>query len=127
MEEIEAVRDEPDADEWRQRERARHDTGPRVRGRRDDRDRREPAEQQRTPVERRPLARLVRPRVREVADSDDLWIEFVCLAFGYLLGMYQAGQCKESDCTLFEAQLPGFMWLHAERFVTVSDDETHPS
>ncbi len=55
-------------------------------------------------------------RRAEVVDFAPRWVEFVCLAFGYLLGLYQEGLCTESRFSLLEAQLPGFMWLHAERF-----------
>jgi hypothetical protein len=48
-------------------------------------------------------------RRREVEDFDPLWVEFVCLASGYLLGLYQAGKFDDAECALFEAQLPGFM------------------
>jgi hypothetical protein len=57
-------------------------------------------------------------RRREVADLDTPWIEFVCLAAGYLLGLYQQGHYSDADLRLFEAQLPGFMWLHSEWFTT---------
>ncbi len=50
--------------------------------------------------------------------EDPLWVEFVCLASGYLLGLYQAEKFSEAECALFEAQLPGFMWQHSERFTT---------
>jgi hypothetical protein len=63
---------------------------------------------------------FVASRRREVAGFGDLWVEFVCLASGYLLGLYQAGKCNDSEFALFEAQLPGFMSLHAERFTTES-------
>jgi hypothetical protein len=33
-----------------------------------------------------------------------------------LLGLHQAGCCDEREFALFEAQLPGFMWQHSERF-----------
>ncbi len=59
---------------------------------------------------------FVAQRRYEVEDFDEPWVEFVCLAAGYLLGLYQAGQCSEAEYALFEAQLPGFMWLHSERF-----------
>ncbi len=52
----------------------------------------------------------------EVEGFASPWVEFVCLAFGYLLGLYQEGLCSDAQCGLFEAELPGFMWLHAERF-----------
>src|SRR5262249_54533104 len=60
---------------------------------------------------------FVASRRREVADYGPRWVEFVCLAWGYLLGLYQAGRCDDRECALFEAQLPGFMWQHSERFV----------
>src|SRR5262249_49247027 len=44
----------------------------------------------------------------EVDGFDPLWVEFVCLASGYILGLYQAGQLSEAQFALFEAQLPGF-------------------
>ena len=59
---------------------------------------------------------FVAQRRHEVEDFDEPWVEFVCLAFGYLLGLYQAGRCSDAEATVFEAQLPGFMWLHSERF-----------
>jgi hypothetical protein len=62
---------------------------------------------------------FVSPRRREVEDFEPLWIEFVCVASGYLLGLSQAGELDDAECVLFEAQLPGFMWLHSERFTTV--------
>jgi hypothetical protein len=58
-------------------------------------------------------------RRREVEGYDPLWVEFVCLASGYLLGLYQAEKLSEVEFRLFEAQLPGFMWQHSERFTTV--------
>ena len=61
---------------------------------------------------------FVSRRRSEVADFDPLWIEFVCLASGYLLGAYQTGMLGEGECALFEAQLPGFMWQHSERFTS---------
>jgi hypothetical protein len=61
---------------------------------------------------------FVTRRRREVEDFDPLWVEFVCLASGYLLGLYQTGKFGEAECALFEAQLPGFMWQHSERFTT---------
>jgi hypothetical protein len=61
---------------------------------------------------------FVSRRRREVEGYDPLWVEFVCLASGYLLGLYQAGELSEAECALFEAQLPGFMWQHSERFTT---------
>ena len=60
---------------------------------------------------------LVASRRLEVADFGPRWVEFVCLATGYLLGLHQAGCCDVRECALFEAQLPGFMWQHSERFV----------
>ncbi len=59
---------------------------------------------------------FVASRRREVADLGPRWVEFVCLASGYLLGLYQAGLCNDSEFAHLEALLPGFMWLHAERF-----------
>src|SRR5262249_40219589 len=56
---------------------------------------------------------FVASRRGEVAESGAKWMEFVCLASGYLLGLYQAGRCDERECALFEAQLPGFMWQHS--------------
>ena len=61
---------------------------------------------------------FVARRRREVEDFDPPWVEFVCLASGYLLGLYQSGKFSEAECALFEAQLPGFMWQHSERFTT---------
>jgi hypothetical protein len=61
---------------------------------------------------------FVSRRRGEVEDFDPLWIEFVCFASGYLLGLFQAGELSEAKSALFEAQLPGFMWLHSERFTT---------
>jgi hypothetical protein len=64
---------------------------------------------------------FVASRRVEVSDFGPRWVEFVCLASGYLLGLYQAGRCAERDCALFEAQLPGFMWQHSERFVEAEE------
>jgi hypothetical protein len=61
---------------------------------------------------------FVSRRRREVEGEDPLWVEFVCLASGYLLGLYQTEKLDEAECALFEAQLPGFMWQHSERFTT---------
>ena len=47
---------------------------------------------------------------------DTPWVEFVCLAAGYLLGLLQDGKLSAAQGHLFEAQLPGFMWLHSECF-----------
>lgn len=55
-------------------------------------------------------------RRREVAEFDPRWVEFVCLASGYLLGLQESGAINDTEFALFEAQLPGFMWLHSERF-----------
>jgi len=46
---------------------------------------------------------FVAQRRREVAESDPRWVEFVCLASGYLLGLAQSGSLSESECALFEA------------------------
>lgn len=59
---------------------------------------------------------FVAHRRREVADFDPPWVDFTCLASGYLVGLYQAGRCSDREFALFEAQLPGFMWQHSERF-----------
>jgi hypothetical protein len=61
---------------------------------------------------------FVSGRRREVGGQDPLWIEFVCLAAGYVLGLIHAGEFSEADCALFQALLPGFMWLNAERFTS---------
>ncbi len=61
---------------------------------------------------------FVSQRRHEVADFDAPWVEFVCLAAGYLLGLLQDGKLIEAQGNLFEAQLPGFMWLHSECFTT---------
>src|SRR5262249_21774761 len=55
-------------------------------------------------------------RRNEVEDFDQPWVEFVCLASGYLLGLWQAGLCSDAELALLEAQLPGFMWMNSERF-----------
>ena len=34
-------------------------------------------------------------RRREVADFDTPWVDFTCLASGYLVGLHQAGRCSE--------------------------------
>lgn len=48
--------------------------------------------------------------------SDD-WIDFSCLAMGYLLGCFDCGKITtDAEFRTADAQLPGFMWLHAERF-----------
>lgn len=65
---------------------------------------------------------FISSRRRQVADFDDPWVEFVCLASGYLLGLYQAGQCNDTEFALFEAQLPGFMWQYPERFIVKSQN-----
>jgi hypothetical protein len=59
---------------------------------------------------------FVKRRRHEVADFDARWVEFTCLASGYLLGLYQAERCSDAEFTRFEAQLPGLMWLHSARF-----------
>jgi hypothetical protein len=60
--------------------------------------------------------RFVARRRQEVLEQGELWTEFVCLAAGYMLGMCQAGKCTDQECALFEAQLPGYMWMHSNRF-----------
>lgn len=57
-------------------------------------------------------------RRQEVADFDEPWIEFVCLASGYLLGLCGAGLCNGSDSLKYELLLPGYMWRYSERFTT---------
>ncbi|QEG40182.1 hypothetical protein [Roseimaritima ulvae] len=48
--------------------------------------------------------------------SDD-WIDFSCLAMGYILGCFDCGKITtDVEYRTADAQLPGFMWLHAERF-----------
>lgn len=48
--------------------------------------------------------------------SED-WIDFSCLAMGYLLGGLDSGIiANDAEFCTADAQLPGFMWLHAERF-----------
>ena len=59
---------------------------------------------------------FVAQRLREVAERDPRWVEFACLASGYLLGLARSGILNESEIALFEGQLPGFMWLYSERF-----------
>jgi hypothetical protein len=59
---------------------------------------------------------FVAHRRREVAEYDPRWIEFVCLASGYLLGLANSESINDTEFAIFEAQLPGFMWLHSERF-----------
>ena len=45
------------------------------------------------------------------------WIDFSCLAMGYLLGCFDSGIITtDTEFRTADAQLPGFMWLHAERF-----------
>lgn len=61
-------------------------------------------------------AHFVLLRCNEAAEQGDRWSEFVGLASGYLLGLHQAGLCDQTDCFRFEALLPGYMWLHSERF-----------
>ena len=58
-------------------------------------------------------------RRREVEDFGPPWVELVCLVTGYLLGLYQDGRIDEAELALHEAQLPGFMWLHSDRFIEV--------
>jgi hypothetical protein len=65
---------------------------------------------------------FVAQRRREVADFDEPWVEFVCLASGYLLGMYRAGRCNDAEFALLEAHLSGFMWQHSERFTAKLGD-----
>jgi hypothetical protein len=60
---------------------------------------------------------ILASRRRDSADLGPRWVEFVCLVSGYLLGMHQAGRCSDTEYARLEAQLPGFMWLHSERFV----------
>jgi len=60
---------------------------------------------------------FVASRRLDVAEFGLQWVEFVCLASGYLLGLYQAGRCDDRECALFDAKLPGFMWQHSEWFV----------
>ena len=49
-----------------------------------------------------------------VDDFSPAWIEFACVSMGYLLGLADAGQLEtDSDFRIADAQLPGFMWLHA--------------
>ena len=59
---------------------------------------------------------FVAQRRQEVAEFEPRWIEFVCLASGYLLGLAKSESINDTEFALFEAQLPGFMWLHSERF-----------
>lgn len=59
---------------------------------------------------------FVQQRRREIVEFDPRWVEFACLAFGYLLGLAQSGILNDTVCALFEAQLPGFMWQYSERF-----------
>lgn len=61
---------------------------------------------------------FVTKRRQEVEDQGPLWVEFVCLATGYLLGLYQSGGCSKREFALFEAQLPGLMWYEAVRFTS---------
>ncbi len=58
----------------------------------------------------------ITPRRVEVADLGSRWVEFVCLATGYMLGLFQARLLTEHECLRFEALLPGFLWLHARQF-----------
>ena len=62
---------------------------------------------------------FVNSRRQEVADFDTLWVNFTCLASGYLVGLYQSGRCGNSEFAPFEAQLAGFMWQHSERFTAI--------
>ena len=64
---------------------------------------------------------FIMQRRREVADFGERWVEFVCLASGYLLGLHQAGRCGDAEFLLLEAQLPGFMWQYSERFTGAPD------
>ena len=45
------------------------------------------------------------------------WIDFSCLAMGYILGCADGGMIKtDEEFRIADAQLPGFMWLHAAQF-----------
>ena len=66
---------------------------------------------------------FVASRRLEVQEFGPLWVEFVCLASGYLLGLYKAAKCNDREFALFEAQLPGFMWLNSEQFTAPKDNE----
>lgn len=61
---------------------------------------------------------FVDKRRREVVDFDPKWVEFVSVASGYLLGLYQSGQINDAQCAQFEALLPGYMWQYSERFTS---------
>lgn len=62
-------------------------------------------------------------RLQSDLSEDDFsadWIDFACLAMGYQLGCIDAGILKtDEEFRIADAQLPGFMWLHAEQ---LSDD-----
>ena len=68
---------------------------------------------------------FVASRRRDVKELGSSWVEFVCLATGYMLGLFQSGVLNEQQCILFETFLPGFMWLHAEQF-TKAEEVTEP-
>ncbi|MCA9197558.1 MAG: hypothetical protein KDA87_08480 [Planctomycetales bacterium] len=42
-----------------------------------------------------------------------VWRAFACLALGYLLGLYQTERISDLQFDTADAQLPGFMYLHA--------------
>ncbi|WDQ18505.1 hypothetical protein [Rhodopirellula sp. P2] len=45
------------------------------------------------------------------------WIDFACLAIGYILGCVDCGKITtDEEFRIADAQLPGFMWMHAEQF-----------
>jgi hypothetical protein len=61
-------------------------------------------------------AQFVASRRSEVLDFGLRWVEFVCLATGYMLGLFRSGLLSDQECDRFEALLPGFMWLHSKQF-----------
>ena len=56
-------------------------------------------------------------------DFSDAWIDFACLALGYLLGLADSGQIEtDSDFGVADAQLPGFMWMHSATIEQMNTD-----
>jgi hypothetical protein len=56
-----------------------------------------------------------------------VWIDFACVAMGYLLGLVASGTIKtDSEFQIADAQLPGFMWLHAAEIeaLNINTDRT---
>ena len=70
----------------------------------------------------------------ELADHGDAASSvalFACLAYGYMLGLFQAGSIDEIEFSRGEALLPGFLALHSTELpitkVGTSDDGRAPN